>query len=44
VWLPNGKSNVWGVIQQWEKKSGKWEKVTVYHPTMGMVKVPQIFK
>jgi len=44
VWLPNGKSNVWGVIQQWEKKGGKWEKITVYHPTIGMVKVPQMFK
>jgi len=44
VWQSNGKLNSWSVIVQWQQKKGKWETVTMYLPTYGMIGVSPSFK
>ena len=41
---PDGKPNTWGFISQWDKKGDNLGKLSVYHPGMGWISGPKMFK
>jgi len=41
---PDGKPNTWGYIAQWDKKGDNLDKVSIFHPGMGWITVPKMYK